>query len=107
VDLIQLLTLLILAGICGSIAAWIVGYTPGGLLMSIIVGVIGAYLGGGLSSLLPFEIPIVSLFTIEIGTNGVNTIRFNLIWAIAGSVVLLLLLHTLRGGERRRMFGRR
>ena len=37
-DLIQLLTLLIIAGICGSIAAWIVGYTPGGLLLSIIVG---------------------------------------------------------------------
>ena len=104
-DLIQLLTLLIIAGICGSIAAWIVGYTPGGLLLSIIVGVIGAYLGGGISSFLPFELPIVSLFTIEIGT--VNPTRFNLIWAIAGSVVLLLLLHTLRGGERRRMFGRR
>jgi uncharacterized membrane protein YeaQ/YmgE (transglycosylase-associated protein family) len=99
VDFIQLLTLLIIVGICGSIAAWIVGYTPGGLLLSIIVGVIGAYLGGWLNSLLPFQIPIISLFTIEVGTT-----RFNLIWAIAGSIVLLLLLYTLRGGERRRMF---
>lgn len=98
-DFIELMTLLIIVGICGAIAAWIVGYTPGGLLLSIIVGVIGAYLGGWLNSLLPFQIPIISLFTIEVGTT-----RFNLIWAIAGSVVLLLLLHTLRGGERRRMF---
>jgi len=102
VDTIQLLTLLIIVGICGSIAAWIVGYTPGGPLLSIIVGVIGAYLGGWLNSLVPFEIPIVSLFTIEVGTT-----EFNLIWAIIGSILLLLLLHTLRGGERRPMFGRR
>jgi uncharacterized membrane protein YeaQ/YmgE (transglycosylase-associated protein family) len=100
VDFIQLLTLLIIVGICGSIAAWIVGYTPGGLLLSIIVGVIGAYLGGWLNSQLPFQIPLISRLDIEVGTT-----RFNLIWAIAGSIALLLLLQTLRGGERRRMFG--
>lgn len=98
-DFIQLMTVLIIVGICGSIAAWIVGYAPGGLLLSMIVGVIGAYLGGWFNSLLPFQIPLLSRLDIEVGTT-----RFNLIWAIIGSVVLLLLLNALRRGERRPIF---
>jgi len=99
VDFIELMTVLIVVGICGSIAAWIVGYAPGGLLLSIIVGVIGAYLGGWLNSLLPFQIPLMSRLDIVVGTT-----RFNPLWAIAGSAVLLLLLNTLRGGQRRPIF---
>ncbi len=70
-----------------------------GLLLSIIVGVIGAYLGGWLNSLLPFQIPLMSRLDIVVGTT-----RFNPLWAIAGSAVLLLLLNTLRGGQRRPIF---
>lgn len=98
-DLLQLLILLVIAGICGAVAEWIVGFYPGGLLLSIIVGVVGAYVGNAIGSLLPFDIPLT---TIEVGT-----VRFNLIWAIAGSIVLLLLLHSLRGGPRRSLFSRR
>ena len=97
-DLLQLLILLIILGLCGTIAEWIVGYNPGGLLLSVVVGVIGTYFGSWLGGLLPLPIPL----TVQVGT-----IMFNLIWAIIGSVLLLLLLHTLRGGQRRRLFGGR
>ena len=61
-----------------------------------IVGVIGAYLGSWLSSLVPFlQLPL----TIVVGP-----ITFNLLWAIVGSILLLLLLQLLRGGERRPLY---
>jgi uncharacterized membrane protein YeaQ/YmgE (transglycosylase-associated protein family) len=100
VDPIQLLILLALVGICGAIAEWIVGFNPGGLMITIIVGVIGAYLGGWFGSLLAFELPLFSLFTVEVGTT-----RFNLLWAVIGSIVLLLLLHFLRGDPGRQQVG--
>lgn len=99
---IQLLILLVIVGICGAIAEWIVGYIPGSLVMTVIVGVIGAYFGGWLNSLLPFEIPIIKLFTLEIGDY-----RFNLIWSVLGSILLLLLLNMLRSRQRSRVIRRR
>jgi uncharacterized membrane protein YeaQ/YmgE (transglycosylase-associated protein family) len=101
VDTIQLLILLVVVGICGAIAQWIVGFNPGGLLLTIIVGVIGAYLGTWLGSLLPFQLPLFSLFTIEVGTTS-----FNLLWAVIGSILLLLLLNFLRSGMGRQQLRR-
>jgi len=89
-----MLVLLVIVGICGAIAAWIVGYMPGGIILNIIVGVIGAYFGAFLDSLIPFDLPIVSAFTIV-----VERIQFNLIWAVIGSILLLLLLNSLRRGN--------
>ena len=96
-DLLQLLTLLVIAGICAAIAEWIVGFSPGGLLISIIVGVIGAYLGSWIAGLLPFP----SVLPIRIGSVG-----FDIFWAILGSALLLVLVDVLRGGRRRRLFSR-
>jgi len=101
VDLIQLFILIVVVGICGAIAEWIVGFKPGGLMVTIIVGVVGAYLGGWLGSLLRVELPLFSLFNLEVGVT-----RFNLLWAVIGSIVLLLLLHLLRGGIGRQQFRR-
>jgi uncharacterized membrane protein YeaQ/YmgE (transglycosylase-associated protein family) len=99
VDLLQLLTLLVIAGICGAIAQWIVAFSPGSMLVSIIVGVIGAYLGTVIANLL--RIPdIIPSFTI-------GTLPFNILWAILGSIVLLLLLKGLHDSGRIRFFGRR
>jgi uncharacterized membrane protein YeaQ/YmgE (transglycosylase-associated protein family) len=41
-SLIDLLLLLLVAGICGSLAQSLVGYTRGGCLTSIALGFIGA-----------------------------------------------------------------
>lgn len=99
VDLLQLLTLLVIAGICGAIAQWIVGFSPGSMLVSIIVGVIGAYLGTVIANLL--HIPdIVPSFVI-------GTLPFNILWAVLGSILLLLMLRALRDSGRTRLFSRR
>ena len=98
-DLLQLLTLLVIAGICGAIAQWIVAFSPGSMLVSIIVGVIGAYLGTVIANLL--RIPdIIPSFTIGI-------LPFNVLWAIIGSILLLLMLKALRDSGRTRLFSRR
>src|SRR5678815_1520768 len=72
VDLLQLSIALVIAGICAAIAQWVVGFSPGGFTISIIVGVVGAYLGMSLASLLP----IPPILPIHIGT-----VSFDLLWA--------------------------
>jgi uncharacterized membrane protein YeaQ/YmgE (transglycosylase-associated protein family) len=100
VDLLQLLTLLVIAGICGAIAQWIVAFSPGSLLVSIIVGVIGAYLGTALANLA--HIPNLPFTALIIGT-----LPFNLLWALLGSIVLLYVLKLLRNSGRVRLFTQR
>jgi uncharacterized membrane protein YeaQ/YmgE (transglycosylase-associated protein family) len=99
VDLLQLVTLLTIAGLCAVIAEWVLGFSPGGFLISIIVGVIGAYLGTSFALLFPFLPP---LLPIQIGGSG-----FDLVWAVIGSLLLLLLLHLLRNDGRARLSFRR
>ena len=43
--LIEILVLLVIAGICGSVAQSLVGFTRGGCFVSIFVGFIGAIVG--------------------------------------------------------------
>lgn len=85
-DLLELLMLLVIVGICGAIAQWVVA-VPITFPVTIIVGVIGAYLGASLANLLRFP-HLVSI--------AVGTVEFDLIWAIIGSMLLLLLLKLLR-----------
>ncbi len=91
--ILELLILLIIAGICGAIAEMIVGFSPGGFVVSIIVGVIGAYLGEVIAGYLnlPSFLPV---------TVGGQTIE--VMWAILGSIVLLLIISLFRGAGRRR-----
>ncbi|MBK9941331.1 MAG: GlsB/YeaQ/YmgE family stress response membrane protein [Kouleothrix sp.] len=98
-DLLQLLTLLVIAGICGAIAQWIVAFSPGTLMVSIIVGVIGAYLGTALANLLRIPNIIPPLI--------IGTQPFNLLWALLGSILLLYVLKLLRNSGRTRLFARR
>ena len=91
--ILELLILLVIAGICGAIAELIVGFSPGGFVVSIIIGVIGAYLGNMLAPRLglPSFLPV---------TIGGQTIE--IMWAILGSILLLLVISLVRGGRRRR-----
>jgi uncharacterized membrane protein YeaQ/YmgE (transglycosylase-associated protein family) len=98
VDLLQLSILLVIAGICSAIAQWVVGFSPGGFVISIILGVVGAYLGMSLASLLP--IPLI--LPIHVGTDS-----FDLRWAVCGSLLLLLLLYLIRYGSGLRISARR
>jgi uncharacterized membrane protein YeaQ/YmgE (transglycosylase-associated protein family) len=98
VDLLQLSILLVIAGICAAIAQWVVGFSPGGFIISIIVGVVGAYLGTSFANFL--RIPPILLIR-------VGAVSFDLLWAVFGSLLLLLLLYLIRYGSGPRLSARR
>jgi len=87
-SLISFLILLIIAGICGSIAQAIVGYSRGGCLASIALGFIGALLGSWLAGYL--GLPEIFAFQIA-GT------RFPIIWSIIGASIFVALMALLSG----------
>jgi uncharacterized membrane protein YeaQ/YmgE (transglycosylase-associated protein family) len=90
-SLLELIVLLVIAGIAGAIAEFLVGFSPGGFLVSIIIGVIGAYIGSWLAGQLRLP-PILTI--------NINGHTFPLIWAIIGSLVLVAVLSLLRGPRR-------
>ncbi|NOK59052.1 MAG: hypothetical protein GFH27_549349n47 [Chloroflexi bacterium AL-W] len=93
-NLLGILLLIIITGICGAIAEFVVGYSPGGLLLSIIVGVIGAYFGNVFGEWI-YQITSLRFFSVQVGN-----ITIDIVWAIVGSIVFLLLLSLLRIGRR-------
>lgn len=81
-----LIAWIILGLIAGAVAKWIMpGPDPGGCIVTILIGVVGALLGGYLSTLLGFG-----------GLTGALDWR-SLIIAILGAIVLLAIWRMLRG----------
>jgi uncharacterized membrane protein YeaQ/YmgE (transglycosylase-associated protein family) len=81
--LIDLLLLLLVAAICGSIGQALAGYSLGGCLVSAVVGFIGAFVGLWLARQFGLPEPLA----INIGGQP-----FPVIWSIVGSLVLSLIL---------------
>jgi uncharacterized membrane protein YeaQ/YmgE (transglycosylase-associated protein family) len=81
--ILDLLLLLLIAAICGSIGMAIGGFSPGGLLVAIALGFIGALLGMWLARSLALPEP----FTVEVGD-----FRFPIIWSIIGSALFVALM---------------
>lgn len=81
--LLDLIVLLIIAGICGSIGQAISGYSRGGCLVSIALGFIGAVLGVWLAR----KLGLPELFAIQIGTTS-----FPIVWSIIGSALFVALI---------------
>lgn len=79
--LIEVLLLLVIAGICGSVAQAIVGYTRGGCLLSVALGFIGALVGPMLAD--SFNFP--RLLVIQVDEQS-----FPIAWSIIGAVVVVL-----------------
>ena len=81
--LLQLLLLLLIAGICGSLGQAIAGYSRGGCLVSIALGFIGALLGMWIARLLglPELVPVV-----------IGGTSFPIIWSIIGSALFVALI---------------
>jgi uncharacterized membrane protein YeaQ/YmgE (transglycosylase-associated protein family) len=94
--LIELLILLVIAAICGAIGQSLVGYTAGGCLTSIFVGIVGAYLGLWVAR--QFGLP-------EILPLAIGGTSFPIVWSIVGaalfSAVLGLINRAIVGGRRR------
>lgn len=83
----EFLVLLLVAGICGSLAQSLVGYSHGGCLVSIVLGFIGALLGTWLAR----EAGLPELFAIQIGGR-----TFPVIWSIIGAALFAALLALIR-----------
>jgi uncharacterized membrane protein YeaQ/YmgE (transglycosylase-associated protein family) len=81
--LLDLLLLLLIAGICGALGQAIAGYSHGGCLVSIALGFVGALLGLWLARLM--QLP--ELFPVRIGTTS-----FPIIWSIVGSALFVAVL---------------
>lgn len=82
-SLFELILLLLIAAICGSLGQALVGYSAGGCLVSIIVGIIGAYIGLWVAK--EFNLPV--FYTINLGGKP-----FPIIWSIVGSAMFAAIL---------------
>jgi uncharacterized membrane protein YeaQ/YmgE (transglycosylase-associated protein family) len=91
--LLELLVLLLIAGICGSLAQALVGYSHGGCLVSIVLGLIGALIGSWLARLAGLP----EILSVQIGNQP-----FPLVWSIIGAALFVAVLNLLsrRGGPR-------
>lgn len=89
-ELIDLIILLIVAGLCGSLGQAITGYSRGGCLVSIALGFIGALIGVWLARAL--HLP--ELFTINIGGTP-----FPIIWSIIGSALFVAVISLITRGR--------
>ncbi len=86
--LLELVFLLVIAGICGAIGQSIVGYSHTGCLGSIAVGFVGALLGTWFAH--AFRLP--EIFTIRIGDQG-----FPVVWSIVGATLFVAIISAITG----------
>jgi uncharacterized membrane protein YeaQ/YmgE (transglycosylase-associated protein family) len=86
-----LLVLLVIAGICGAIGRAIGGGTPGGFLVSIAVGFVGALLGTFLANLA--RLPELIVVTID-------RHPFPILWSIIGAAFFVAVIHLISGRSR-------
>jgi uncharacterized membrane protein YeaQ/YmgE (transglycosylase-associated protein family) len=86
-----LLLLLLIAGICGSLAQALAGYSHGGCLVSIALGFVGAVLGTALAHALRFP----EILTVQVGGQS-----FPIVWSIIGAAVFVALLNLAKRGKR-------
>jgi uncharacterized membrane protein YeaQ/YmgE (transglycosylase-associated protein family) len=88
----DILLLLLIAGVCGAVGQSLVGYNLGGCLVSIFVGFIGAYLGAWIAG----AMGLPEIFTVNVAGRP-----FPIIWAVLGSAVFALGVGLIRRGSRR------
>ena len=81
--LFDVLILLLVAGICGSLGQAIAGYSRGGCLVSIALGFVGALLGMWIAR----QMGLPELFPVRIG--GAS---FPIIWSIIGSTIFVAII---------------
>jgi uncharacterized membrane protein YeaQ/YmgE (transglycosylase-associated protein family) len=87
-SLLELLILLVVAGVCGATGKAIAGSFPGGFLASIGVGFVGALLGTWVARLLGLP----ELFAIRIGGTA-----FPIVWSILGSALFVAFISLISG----------
>jgi uncharacterized membrane protein YeaQ/YmgE (transglycosylase-associated protein family) len=83
---LDIILLLIIAGICGAVGRAITGYARGGLLAAIALGFIGALLGLWIAR----AMNLPELFSIQVGDTS-----FPIIWSIIGAALFVALISLL------------
>jgi uncharacterized membrane protein YeaQ/YmgE (transglycosylase-associated protein family) len=81
--ILDLVILLIIAGLCGALGQAITGFSRGGCLASIAIGFIGALFGMWIAR----QMGLPELFSITIGTT-----TFPIIWSIVGSALFVAII---------------
>lgn len=89
--LMDLIVLLIVAGIVGSIGQALVGVSRGGCLVSIALGFIGAMIGPWIAR----YVGLSDIFILKIGDT-----RFPIVWSIIGSTLFVAVVALLGRGRR-------
>lgn len=85
---VEFLLLLIVAGVCGSVAQSIVGYSRGGCLVSIVLGFVGALLGTWIAR----QVQLPELLNVQFGDQP-----FPVIWSIIGAALFVAMLSLISG----------
>ena len=89
--LIDLLILLLVAGVCGALGQAISGYSRGGCLVSIALGFIGALIGMWLAR----QLGLPELLMLPIGGKS-----FPVVWSIIGSALFVAVISLIARGRR-------
>lgn len=84
ISLPALLILLVIAAVCGALGKAIAGEVRGGLLVSIVLGFVGALLGPWVAGKLQLPEP----FMVVIGGHP-----FPVLWSIIGAALFVALIH--------------
>ncbi|HEX9800539.1 MAG TPA: GlsB/YeaQ/YmgE family stress response membrane protein [Thermoanaerobaculia bacterium] len=83
-SLTSILILLVIAAVCGAIGKAIAGSARGGLIVSIVLGFIGALLGPWVAGKLDLPEP----FMVNIGGQP-----FPVLWSIIGAALFVAIVH--------------
>ena len=81
--LVDLLILLLVAGVCGALGQAISGFSRGGCLVSIALGFIGAVIGMWIAR----AAKLPELFALDIGGT-----RFPIVWSIIGATIFVAII---------------
>lgn len=81
------LVLILIAAICGGIGQALIGYDLGGCLVSIFVGLVGAYVGLWVAG----AAGLPELFSVNIGGHN-----FPVIWSIIGAALFTAVIVLIR-----------
>ncbi len=84
----ELLVLLVIAALCGALGQGVAGYTAGGCLVSIVLGFIGAFLGGWIAD----RLDLPEFFTLHF-----RGLDYPVFWSIIGAALFVALLSLIAG----------
>ncbi len=84
--ILDVIVLLLIAGVCGALGQAITGFSRGGCLVSIALGFVGAILGMWLAR----QLGLPELFAIQIGTTS-----FPIVWSIIGAALFVAVISLL------------